>query len=312
MLIQSGGELSVPGAIEIAGRCASYSFYRGTTTATRVHVGGPNTSSGAAAPGGRLYLGGREADLTVRDALAFGPKGQFAAAPGSTVHMNGADLKNTSRDPVALLGLDSVRLIFTIGPEDDLAWETYEVAGKDLGFVRHGWWQNFQLHTLQVGGEDVGELRLVDEFDNQPDYDPEALYVRYLRVGPHSTLDLNKLNLYYLDAWIDDDAVILNGTAERFDEPAWALRGDLDFDGCVNRPDFLRLRAGFGRGNMTRADGDLDGDGDVDAFDYIALKRSVGQGQGHGPGGAAAPIPEPATLALVAAGGLALLRRRRR
>ena len=312
MLVQSGGELSVPGAIEIAGRCASYSFYRGTTTATRVDVGGPNTSSGTAAPGGRLYLGGREAELTVRDALAFGPQGQFGAAPGSTVHMNGADLENTSRDPVALLGLDSVRLIFTIGPEDDQAWETYEVAGKDLGFVRHGWWQNFQLHTLQVGGEDVGELKLVDEFDNQPDYDPEALYVRYLRVGPDSSLDLNKLNLYYLDAWIDDDAVILNGTAERFDEPAWAPRGDLDFDGCVNRPDFVRLRAGFGRGNMARADGDLDGDGDIDAFDYLALKRGIGQGQGHGHGGASAPIPEPATLALVAAGAVALLRRKRR
>jgi len=312
MLVQSGGELSVSGAIEIAGRCASYSFYRGTTTATRVDVGGPNTSSGTAAPGGRLYLGGREAELTVRDALAFGPQGQFGAAPGSTVHMNGADLENTSRDPVALLGLDSVRLIFTIGPKDDQAWETYEVAGKDLGFVRHGWWQNFQLHTLQVGGEDVGELKLVDEFDNQPDYDPEALYVRYLRIGPDSSLDLNKLNLYYLDAWIDDDAVILNGTAERFDEPAWAPRGDLDFDGCVNRPDFVRLRAGFGRGNMARADGDLDGDGDIDAFDYLALKRGIGQGQGHGHGGASAPIPEPATLALVAAGAVALLRRKRR
>ena len=121
----------------------------------------------------------------------------------------------------------SPRFRFTAG------WATYEVAGKDLGFVRQGWWQNFQMHPLQIGAEDVGRLRLIDEFDNQLDYDCEALYVRYLRVGSGSLLDLNGLNLYYFDGEIASDAVMLGGQPERLASPAWALLCDLDMDGSV-------------------------------------------------------------------------------
>jgi len=50
--------------------------------------------------------------------------------------------------------------------------------------------------------------------------------------------------------------------------------------------------------------GDFDGDGDVDLSDLSALAFHWEQT------GAPAPVPEPASLALLALGGLALIRRK--
>jgi hypothetical protein len=322
-LRQYGGEMFVDGTVEIAGPCAAWYLDGGVAAAARVQVGRPANSPQAGAPGGLLCLGGPRASLTVRDALTFGPDGRFTAAPGSTVLMRGADFKNYSRDPLALAGLDDLRLVFTGGPDGSMDWATYEVAGKDLGFVRQGWWQNFQMHTLQVGAEEVGRLRLVDEFDNQPGYDREALYVRYLRVGSGSLLDLNGLNLYYLDGEIASDAVMLGGQPERIASPAWALPCDLDLDGSVGLGDLAKLAANFGSSMAGGAEGDFNGDGRVDSLDYVTLKRNFGVVSPNGsgaipePAGLALPaaggtIPEPAGLALLAAGSAILLQRRRR
>jgi len=58
--------------------------------------------------------------------------------------------------------------------------------------------------------------------------------------------------------------------------------------------------------------GDFDGDGTIDSNDYDLIDKAYMLSAG-GPAGSGtpAPTPEPATLALVAIGGLALLRRRR-
>ena len=84
------------------------------------------------------------------------------------------------------------------------------------------------------------------------------------------------------------------------------LDGDCNLDGLVGRDDFLALRAGFGSAATEWFDGDLSFDGVVDARDYVALKRSCGDAV---PAPAAAP--EPASLCLLAAAAVALLRRRR-
>jgi hypothetical protein len=53
---------------------------------------------------------------------------------------------------------------------------------------------------------------LVDEFDNQPDWEgAEALYVKHLFVGRDCQLDLNGLNLYYLHGVVHPHAQILGG-----------------------------------------------------------------------------------------------------
>jgi len=53
----------------------------------------------------------------------------------------------------------------------------------------------------------------------------------------------------------------------------------------------------------------MNADGDVDAWDYAFAKWNYTGTQAAAPPGA--PIPEPHALALLLAGGLAVLRRRR-
>jgi hypothetical protein len=228
-LIQSGGEIDT-NLLRLTGRQGTYVIHGGHLNADNVQVATPLRSTDAYAGSGRFGITGRDARITVDNGqLVFGAAAHFDAVEGSRIHMKGADHRNFSRNSDAVGGLANLRMTFTMGPEDDLAFEEYEVAGKDLGFVRAGWEGNFVLNTLALGNhEEVGELKLVDKFDNQPDFvGHEALYLRTLIVGPGSQLDLNGLHLYYLDATLGDGAKILNGVIERFEvgtipEPATA------------------------------------------------------------------------------------------
>jgi hypothetical protein len=86
------------------------------------------------------------------------------------------------------------------------------------------------------------------------------------------------------------------------------IPGDCDDDGDVDWLDFVSFKGTFATRECTAATGgDFDGDADVDVADYVVLKRSV-----HNASAPAAAVPEPATLLLVALGGAAVLRRRRR
>ena len=86
-----------------------------------------------------------------------------------------------------------------------------------------------------------------------------------------------------------------------------ARSGDADLDGTVGHDDFVTLRSAFGTpAGAVWVKADFTGDGAVDFRDYIAQKRHVA------PPGARALAPEPLTWALLAAGALALRRRRGR
>jgi len=84
------------------------------------------------------------------------------------------------------------------------------------------------------------------------------------------------------------------------------LAGDVDLDGAVGPDDLSVLEASFGSADAGWLDGDLNFDRSVDHLDYLLWKASAGQAV---PG---AGIPEPATLALLALGGLVVLRQRNR
>jgi hypothetical protein len=86
---------------------------------------------------------------------------------------------------------------------------------------------------------------------------------------------------------------------------AGALDGDTDLDADVDFDDFSTLAFNFG-GAGTWPDGDFDGDGDVDFDDFSALAFNFGTTH------AVAAVPEPAAVVLLAFGGAALLRRKRR
>jgi hypothetical protein len=87
------------------------------------------------------------------------------------------------------------------------------VGGRDYGAVESGFIGNFALGAMIIGGDDIGRVELVDDHDNQPDWEgDEILYVHTLEIGPGSYLDLNGVTVYYAQAVIDDDAtVVLDG-----------------------------------------------------------------------------------------------------
>jgi hypothetical protein len=208
----SGGTLNVSADFFVAGRGTGGAS--GGTGTLNVDGGALVTVSllvGVFEGIGQLNLNSPSAHVEVSGALQLGPKSVVAAAPGAAIHMTGSAFENESTDPTALAGLQNLRLIFEGGSGDV---DPVEVAGEDMGPVWEGFTENFALGTLQLGGADVGQLRLVDDFDNQPGCEgSEALYVTNLVLGAGSTLDLNGLNLYYLNFTDNGGTVIPNGGA---------------------------------------------------------------------------------------------------
>jgi hypothetical protein len=195
---QSGGGVTVSGGLTLNGAGSSYNISAGGLRVWDLNV-----------DNGLFNISGSGANIEVRNNLRFGPNGTFQAVPGSAIHMTGAAFQNERTSPAALAGLHSLALIFEGGAA---TVDTFEVAGRDLGPLPEGFVDNFELGRLILGGADIGNVRLVDYLDNLLTWpENQALYVNYLEVGSNSRLDLNGLNLYYMDASIDPTALIEYG-----------------------------------------------------------------------------------------------------
>ncbi len=303
---QHDGTHTVSGALTLGqepGSAGSYVIHHGTLQADTLNVG----------LGGRgtLHIAGADADLCVCETHYFGEDCYLYAAAGSRIRMKGdlciETITPTRLDPVdpgdpnRRIGLSNLTFIFCGGTGDT---GDVEVAGEDRGPVAAGWDDNFAFGGLQLGeGSDAGRIRLVDEVDNAidddpppdgPEESPEALYVGDLTLNARAAVDLNGLNLYYLNG---------GGPKEFF-------FGDAKLDGNVDVLDLAALANNFGKPDPAWAQGDFNGDGLVDVLDLAILANNFGKTTG-GAGGNA-PVPEPASAALMLLALAAAARRRRR
>jgi len=217
--IQSGGSVEVLDKIELSPwnspeNSGLYRISAGSLTVPEMYIGADSGSSGT------FDIAGASSDITISERLTVNPTGVIRAVPGVIIHMTGSHFENESTDPAALSGLENISFIFEGGPA---RIDTFEIAGQDMGDDPAGFTDNFAIDSLQLGGSNVGLLRLTDLFDNQADGQeiPEALYVRDLTIGPGSLLDLNGINLYYVDGDIHPLGQFIGGEpTEVIPEPA--------------------------------------------------------------------------------------------
>ncbi|MBA7535825.1 hypothetical protein ES705_28083 [subsurface metagenome] len=303
LFLQSGGTNVVSSNLYLgrfSGSDGTYDISAGDLSTANFYVGDNDS--------GTLNITGSAASITVSSLLHFGPDSTFTAVPGSTIHMTGSAFENENTDPTDLAGLSNLELIFEGGSEDI---DPFEVAGAiDGGFV-----DNFALGTLTLGGVDIGQIQLVDDYDNgnRGATGKECLFLHDIDINVGSTLDVYSHLLYVesnvesmLDSWIADGR-LFDSTgyldAVYFSADNWTavvMPGDLNSDGIVDVGDINLVLGSWGLdvppGNALA---DPTGDAFVDVNDLNAV---LGNWAGH--------VPEPATMALLLAGGLALLNRR--
>ena len=263
---------------DAAGTSGNYVLSGGSLSAGQLWIA--NEGSGS------LTVAGTNLQIAVSGRLHLGAGARLTASSTLKLRMSGTVLENLSTDASALAGLAMVDLIVQNDAATPLA---IEVAGRDLGATASGWINNFALGTLTLGDASApasAAIRLVDSSRNNPGWaDEEALYVGDLVLHAPAKIDLNGLNLYYL-----------NGGA-----PKQFFPGDANLDGIVDQADYTVWYNSYGA-NGDWGHGDFNGDELVDQADYTLWYNDYGA--------TGAGVPEPATILLLAIGGLGMIRRR--
>ncbi len=205
--LQTGGDFRVSQFLSVTGEGNSYVMTGGSLHTRRLYVGGAmNTLQ----PDGAFSILDHDAEVTVAGELLLGTKANFLAVPGATIHLTRPappvqyetftrnDVAIHATDSDALSGLSNLTLVFEGGA--DLP-ATFEAAGEDRGPSLAGFYQNFTLDTLVIGGVEPAALSLVDLVANHVGAAiPNAVYVEHLVINAGSTIDLNGLKLYYRTA----------------------------------------------------------------------------------------------------------------
>jgi len=138
------------------------------------------------------------------------------------------------------------------------------------------------------------------EWNETVAYETSTTARRGMRGGAwsHSELALAAAERYYGD----EPSFGYFNIGFRVAAVSWRIPGDANLDGDVDLGDLFTVRNYFGAPGGW-SEGDFDADGIVDLDDLFSVRNNFGYGT--------AAVPEPLTTALMAFGGLSLLRRRR-
>jgi RHS repeat-associated protein len=126
------------------------------------------------------------------------------------------------------------------GPGTEAAPQRLEVMGRDVGLDPSGFSQNFAYGTVALAPGNW--VQLVNDSQNWPTPQAEALYVNSLVVPAGTTLDLNALHVYARTAQID--GTILYGTVQLLPESGQlalntSIPGTIDEAGQVDQWTFF-------------------------------------------------------------------------
>lgn len=211
----NGGILRVAGTTAV-GPTEGYhlNFLRGTLSLNGGVFSTGDLLVGIAAPA-RLEINDPATHVTVANRLVLGPRATFTAAPGSVIHMTGSTFENACTDDASLQALGQTTFIFEGGPG---VIDTFEIFGHATdGPLPTG------LQKLIIGGQAIGHLRFVDDFDNNPDIaGADVLFIQELVMTSGSILELDNVRLYYQSMDNQGGSVVLSGSAQmvQIPEPA--------------------------------------------------------------------------------------------
>jgi|GEM_PF-5433143 len=302
---QTGGSSLVEGTLRVDGDNSRAKISRGSASIGRLDVGP-----------GELELGS-EASIYITDAMRIGATGMFSTT-GDDVGIEfaaGADFSvEFWEEPFTVPGLTSLDLSFEGSEADTDSVSQLEVFHWDAGPDSVSG-ANFSLGDLHIGSNgEPAQVQLVDDFSNNW-ADFNSIYVETLTLSAGSTLDLNRLNLYYDELILGDGAEIINqgpncanfdmyepsdlqcadsGNIEYLLEKMFTPVGDLNLDGVVNFPDFLILSDNFGEEGVGYQGGDTNLDGIVGFPDFLQLSTHWGETGNTWIVDEATSVPEPA------------------
>ena len=181
---------------------------------------------------------------------------------------------------------------YTICAGDPLILSANHSTEGDSPIVSYLW---------DLDGDDVFETDAGDQGFLELGYD----YVESLGLSAGAIYDID-LKVTDSEGLFDTASAILR----IFPDPAEF--GDSNIDGVVDEADLANLVAQFG-GPPDANSADFNGDGWVDLADFAIMRGNFGAVLVSAPDAEfGATTPEPATLSLLALGGLAVLRKRRR
>jgi len=167
-------------------------------------------------------------------------------------------------------------------------------------------WGKGVAKDFPVLGDFTIELPRTGDFNVDGDIDADDVDILCANMGGDpATYDLDSSgtvdedDMIYLIEQLADYDTDGDGVADG----TGTYRGDFDLNGVVNATDLQIMKDNFGTGPLGYADGNANCDTVVNATDLQVLKDNFGS--------AAAAVPEPLSMGLLAAGGLALLRRRK-